>query len=445
MTDWYVRTADVGLEGWRSRGRVGVNYHVRRDVTDQDQTSIRELYDQFPDWRRASGRPELHARELSEFVANVSVGDRIYAVEPGSQRVLVGTISGPYRYEEADPIYPHQREIDWIEWSTRAALRASFGALPGRFICSALCRLEPSDSTGLQPVEQPVPTKRAKVLLDMGRRPRSGHRKIVLSQKAFDQGAGGAANLILPSGEMVALPIPEPGSGVRYGDLRTPSGQPMLSVMLDNGITRFGADDEAHLDPDLRRNTMRRSGAWRPAFGQRGGPQSTLDAAAVEPGDLFLFYGWFRFVGTAPAEFPSRAGIHALWGWLEVGERLEAEVAASDPALAHHPHVRTSYAGRNVVYTAPERGSWHPDGRGAGTFTWSPTLALTKPGASQRTVWSLPGSLHPSRARSSFDNGEWGEPAAKVDFRWRRRQEAVFEANADTVEWVERVMRAGAS
>jgi hypothetical protein len=102
VTEWYLRTADVGLDEWRSRGRIGVNYHVRRDVISLDPVAIRDLYDQFPDWRRASTRPNRHAHELSEFVAGVTVGDRVYAVESESQRVLVGVISGPYRYEDSD-------------------------------------------------------------------------------------------------------------------------------------------------------------------------------------------------------------------------------------------------------------------------------------------------------------------------------------------------------
>jgi hypothetical protein len=440
-----VRTTDVGLDEWRSRDRIGVNYHVRRDVSSLDPVAIRDLYDQFPDWRRASTRPDLHAHELSEFATRVTVGDYVYAVESESQRVLVGVVSGPYRYENSDASYPHQRRVDWTELITRADLRALFGALPSRFACSALCQLGPSRSPHRRPGVRPATGTRAvSSSSSSDRRPRAGHRKIVLSQKGFDQGAGGAANLILPSGEMVVLPIPEPGSGITYADLRTPSGRPMLSVMREHGITRFGSDDEAHLDPDLRRNAIRRRGEWRPAFGQRGPAQSTLDRAAVEPGDLFLFYGWFRFVGGPPFEFPSRAGIHALWGWLEVGERLEASAAASDPALRHHPHVRTSYPGRNIVYTAAAESSWHPTGQGAGAFSWSPTLALTKAGASQRSTWSLPGSLHPSQARSSFDSEDWGSSGSTVDFRWRRRQEAVFEANDHTADWVGRLMREGA-
>ena len=51
-----------------------------------------------------------------------------------------------------------------------------------------------------------------------------------------------------------------------------------------------------HLDPDIRDNRIKAVNGWCPAFGHTGSAEGLLVNAGVEPGDIFLFFGWFRQV-----------------------------------------------------------------------------------------------------------------------------------------------------
>src|SRR5690606_8680372 len=105
---------------------------------------------------------------------------------------------------------------------------------------------------------------------------------------------------------------------------------------------------------------------WRPSLGQTGAAQSHLESQGVGPGDVFLFFGWFRQVerhrGTW--RFARNAPhLHVLLGWLEVGETLaivdrREECLARFPWIANHPHVANPEHydnARNTLYIAPER------------------------------------------------------------------------------------------
>ena len=142
--------------------------------------------------------------------------------------------------------------------------------------------------------------------------------KITLSRKGFDSSAGGVASPILPDGRLAPLPIPDSRSATRYGDV----GFPLDGLVEDLTKGRVREDHGAHLDPDLEPKSLSRLPGWKPLFGQAGAAQTVLARSGVGPGDLFLFFGWFReaeyvdgvwrFVRGAP-------NVHLLWGWLEVG------------------------------------------------------------------------------------------------------------------------------
>ena len=56
--------------------------------------------------------------------------------------------------------------------------------------------------------------------------------------------------------------------------------------------------DHCHVDPDLRPGLRTKTiNGWMPAFGQINSAQKLLFNAKVEPGDLFLFFGWFAKYG----------------------------------------------------------------------------------------------------------------------------------------------------
>src|SRR4051812_19294963 len=123
--------------------------------------------------------------------------------------------------------------------------------------------------------------------------------RIILSRKGFDSSYGGVPSPILPTGELLSLPIPETCPSkqhARYCDVR------FGGATLDELIARLAPNrtplEFVHLDPDLRRESLNRHPEWRPAFGQALAAESHLVAQGVEPGDLFLFFGWFRQIDT---------------------------------------------------------------------------------------------------------------------------------------------------
>ena len=183
--------------------------------------------------------------------------------------------------------------------------------------------------------------------------------KIILSRKGFDSSTGGVASPILPDGTMLSLPIPYPAARHRLGDI-TRHGLalgPLVSALTRG---RLGPDTAVHLDPDLVDADRPRHPEWRGAFGQLGAAQSHLAAEGVAPGDLFLFFGWFRAterVGAGWRYQRDAPDVHALFGWLQVGEILRVGPAIDEhrrrrPWLADHPHLNGHAVPGNTVYVA---------------------------------------------------------------------------------------------
>ena len=177
----------------------------------------------------------------------------------------------------------------------------------------------------------------------------------------------------------------------------------MHSVVSDLTEGRLGAQTLVHLDPDLRADSVSRQPGWRPCFGQVSSAQGHLSRQGVGPGDVFLFFGWFRraelyggrwrFVRDAP-------NIHSLFGWLQVAEVVDLGLMsiASMPLWMHdHPHL--AYANQmgtgNTLYIGVDR-LFDGQHSGAGCFArWMPKLQLTAPGQS-RSVWRLPAWMNPN-------------------------------------------------
>ena len=237
--------------------------------------------------------------------------------------------------------------------------------------------------------------------------------KIILSRKGFDSVHGGVASPILPGGAMFSLPIPERPAMVSartrtYGQIRAgqwTAGQ--LAADLTGG--RVGTADFAHLDPDLdAAGVPGRPRGWRAAFGQTGAAETHLQNHGVGPGDLFLFFGWFREAERlAPGRWcyrPDAPDRHVFFGWLQVAERHPVVPLAGLPRwLAGHPHHKTTPYGRaDSVYVAAEGlqlpgvGAGRP---GGGTFgQYRPELCLTAEGRT-RSQWRLPAWFRPVEGR----------------------------------------------
>lgn len=230
--------------------------------------------------------------------------------------------------------------------------------------------------------------------------------KIILSRKGFDSGYGKVASPILPDGRLITLPIPAARAVHTYGSVSWGGGcLSDLTEPLTDGKVK--AKHLVHLDPDLSPESRPRAAGWRPAFGQEKAAQGHLVGQGVGVGDLFLFFGWFRQTEAGPdGVLRYRRGapdIHALFGWLQVGEIVDvadrlAENRVARPWLAEHPHLNAHGAPGNTIYLATDR--LVVEGRdlgvpGGGVFPrYHDGLRLTKAG-NTRTVWDLPGWFLP--------------------------------------------------
>lgn len=236
----------------------------------------------------------------------------------------------------------------------------------------------------------------------------SAPTRIVISRKGFDSSYGRHPSPILPDGRMVALPIPARHDSVTLGELYS-TDLDVGALVSDLSRGRLGAETTVHLDPDLDRPAHLRLPGWRPSLGQSLAAQSHLATQAVGPGDVFLFFGWFRQVERAEGRWRFARGapdLHVLFGWLEVGEVLgivtgRDEALRTHPWIANHPHVASPahYTdSRNTLYVAPEVSAFR-NGAGGGLFRqFHPALQLTAPSGT-RTQWRLPAWFHPAAGR----------------------------------------------
>lgn len=257
--------------------------------------------------------------------------------------------------------------------------------------------------------------------------------KIILSRKGFDASCGGKPSPIFPDGSLYSLPIPEGRRGQQstcYDDVCWGEGTlGQLVQDLTQGAIR--GDRRVHLDPDLRADSLSRPADWRPLFGQTGAAEGHLRNRGVAPGDIFLFYGWFRAVELVQGRYcyvPHAPDLHVLFGWLQIESRLAIAPAAPLPDwLSYHPHVgnRQTYA-QNALYVAAPRltvRSHRCPIPGAGVFPqFAPALQLTAPTAASRSLWELPRWFHPAGRASTLSYH--GKPG-----RWQLSDRSVFLRN----------------
>ncbi|MCV6589228.1 MAG: hypothetical protein OIF57_09385 [Marinobacterium sp.] len=218
--------------------------------------------------------------------------------------------------------------------------------------------------------------------------------KIVFSRKGFDSSAGGIASPILPDGTLLPLPIPQQDGPLKFSQLKF-QGQSLSSM-----ISQLGGKDwrgRCHLDPDLDITLTARPDNWQPAFGQSGSAQRHLEQEGVQPGDLFLFFGWFRQTERVRGQLRFVRGapdLHILHSWLQIGQILPVTAALTDQysGLHQHPHMQKDYPFNTLYLPVSELSidGIHDPLPGSGMFHYhSDCHQLTWPGE-QRSVWKLP-------------------------------------------------------
>jgi len=224
--------------------------------------------------------------------------------------------------------------------------------------------------------------------------------KIVFSRKGFDSSAGGVASPIFSTGEYYSIPIPEPLGARQYQEIS--AGEHKLGVVasdLSNGRTR--QTDCAHVDPDLRYQSLTRKPGWRPLFGQASSSESHLRKNGVGAGDIFLFFGWFREVTQSGGRYAYVKGApdnHVIFGWLQIEQRIEFDKFSTLPEWTEgHPHLDQKYP-LNTLYISThnlELPGIETAAAGAGTFTrYHESLCLTASG-NLRSRWRLPKWFYP--------------------------------------------------
>lgn len=240
--------------------------------------------------------------------------------------------------------------------------------------------------------------------------------KVIISRKGFDSKYGGCPSPIFADGSMVSLPIPSSKGPTTYSEISA-NGRNLGSLVDSLTGGRLTGSARAHFDPDLDSKAMKRLPGWLPAFGQVGGPRTHLDNCGVGIGDLFLFFGWYRYVdvdaqGIARVSDNSK-NIHAIFGYLQVGEILNvgsdaAAAVASKPWLASHPHVVGTWGEKNRIYVASEQLTFPslstvPRLPGGGVFrSIAESRILTHPGQGNRSLWCLPEAFAPTREIASL-------------------------------------------
>ena len=293
--------------------------------------------------------------------------------------------------------------------------------------------------------------------------------KIVFSRKGFDSQYGGVPSPVFPDGTMLSLPIPTGGerSRTRYGDLRWKRNNVGAFVESLTGKRKntIRAGDSCHLDPDLDRGLLPRPRGWKPAFGQVNAAQGHLRKQDVGPGDLFLFFGWFRDVRLGQDGIwrydPDAPGMHRIFGWLQVGDLFKVgndikQARQKYPGLAIHPHFVGTWNPTNTIYVAADRLAIPGLKRtipGGGCFTKAhDALLLTDQTQAhpKRSVWRLPGWFLPPRGRPAFsyhtDRSRWSRDGDQVLLQTvAKGQEFVLDTNglAQTIPWLRQLFREG--
>ena len=263
--------------------------------------------------------------------------------------------------------------------------------------------------------------------------------KVILSRKGFDGTNGGMPSPIMPNGDTVSMPIPSDDrvlyKKLKYGKMT------YWSILKD--LKPSFCDTECHLDPDLdsRRMVCRPKG-WEPAFGQIGTSSSYLiNTVGLKPGDLFLFFGNFRFVERKDGKlcFVRRTGdfyhdnsIQLIWGYLQVGEIITDgnRILREYP---WHPHACKDRAREpsNMLVVPTKKLSFAKSIPGCGLLPFSEDRVLTKRGANKAT-WrknpvysprSIIGSRKNMASSGIYYSGIWQELGLKESAaatRWAR-------------------------
>lgn len=294
--------------------------------------------------------------------------------------------------------------------------------------------------------------------------------KIILSRKGFDSGNGGYPSPILPGNRMISLPIARKDSNC-YSDLKLDVSKieglnseintyydlmTELGHKNDEGIpeikykrkwNKLTKETTCHLDPDIRKEVLKRKDGWKGCLGHANGVQTHLKDQ-VNKGDLFLFFGWFRKTKIEEGKLSFNKyepDLHVIFGYLQIENIEEVNPSFIAPEwMENHPHTSKEKIKEenNTIYVAREKLSLNglTSLPGAGIFDFDESLVLTKKsmgsennGYMSRSKWDIPEFFRDKQISYHTENS-W-----KPDGYFQsaaRGQEFVIDANNEkVVEW----------
>jgi len=218
--------------------------------------------------------------------------------------------------------------------------------------------------------------------------------KVILSRKGFDSTYGRQPSPILPDGTLLSLPIPMENEKVCFENLVHKDKSYYDIIQELKPKTHLKKSHACHLDPDLRKEAIKRADQWKPLFGQAGSALSHLRNQGIAHGDLFLFFGTFKqteYDEHRRLQYKKKAAEqHLIYGYFQVGQ-LHTAKQILETKFADHPHAQDSFTAKNQngIFEATERLSFSPKLPGAGTLNYHKSLVLTKANHS-KSRWSLP-------------------------------------------------------
>ncbi len=215
--------------------------------------------------------------------------------------------------------------------------------------------------------------------------------KVILSRKGVDSANGGIPSPIMEDGQLIPLPIPS-GDSDRYDNLyyNEESYWRLVSEL------KYTGKETCHVDPDLfQSNRKKKIKGWCPVFGQINSSSMYLqNSVKVSEGDLFLFFGNYRFVekngekyqfAKKTNDFYKDKDIQLIWGYLQVGKIITNQ----NDFLKYpwHPHAKAERVcnSSNVMFVAREKLSFDENLSGAGVFKYDEKRVLTAKGCNKAT------------------------------------------------------------
>jgi hypothetical protein len=268
--------------------------------------------------------------------------------------------------------------------------------------------------------------------------------KIILSRKGFDSNAGGNPSIVY-NNQFYSFPIPQKnGNGIPYNDLRFNETKCYSKVFEELNIN---VDDMngAHLDPDLKSSILeKRDSKWKPIFGQTGSSEAHLKNNDIKKGDIFLFFGWFRFAqenGNGILQYIQdenyKDGFHAIYGYLQVGHKIDLKNGNNpEEWMKYHPHiVNMSYYNKshNSIYVSEDSFSAIPELKGSGLFKFDESLILTGKG-NTKGVWHLDEFFNETKRFENFKE-KVDNDKIRIGLKGYYPQELLITENENVINW----------